>query len=192
MTGVQTCALPIYGWDLAYGMGGAYRIARCWGICVALACFPEGGGTDIDFFAVRGLFHMVRGMPREVARTRDRRRRGGLDGLPSADRTSSISCLFGRILTSRIWRPPKDEGMAAENLALLIVMLGIVGIVVWRLRAAPAQRAYRPKTPTTQDKPNPYHSVSIRSRQDACETADRKSTRLNSSHMSESRMPSSA
>ena len=60
--------------------------------------------------------------------------------------------------------------MAAENLALLILMLAIIGVVVWRLRSSPRQRAYGLKI-AGRDKPNPYHCVSVWSPRDACESA---------------------
>ena len=53
---------------------------------------------------------------------------------------------------------------------LLILMLAIIGIVVWRLRSSPRQRAYGPKM-ALQDQLHPYHCVSIHSPKDACEPA---------------------
>ncbi len=58
-----------------------------------------------------------------------------------------------------------------EKLALFILMLGIIGVVAWRLRSSPKQRAYGPKMAKIQDRSNSYHCVSIRSRKDACGAA---------------------
>ncbi len=58
-----------------------------------------------------------------------------------------------------------------EKLAILILMLGIVGVVAWRLRSSPKQTEYGSETAEAQDKPDPYHCVSIRSPKDACEAA---------------------
>ncbi len=58
-----------------------------------------------------------------------------------------------------------------EKLAILILMLGIVGVVAWRLRSSPKQTEYGSETAEAQDKPDPYHCVSIRSPKGACEAA---------------------
>lgn len=58
-----------------------------------------------------------------------------------------------------------------EKLAILILMLGIAGVVVWRLRSASKETEYGSDTAAAQDKLNPYHCISIRSPKGACEAA---------------------
>jgi hypothetical protein len=60
--------------------------------------------------------------------------------------------------------------MAAKNLAFLILMLAIIGVVVWRLRSSPRQQAYGPKM-AGRERPNPFHCVPIRLPKGACEPA---------------------